>query len=56
MAKIHEEVLGIRLSKLVREATDDSQLQIISDDLKANLEAIIQELAGADVIVEIIND
>jgi hypothetical protein len=55
MAKIHEELLVIKLSKLIKDNVHE-QLQIASDDLKSNLETIVQELAGSDVIVEVINE
>ena len=50
MAKIHEEIVVIKLSKLVR---DDAEVQAIAtDDIVAALQSVAEELAGAGVIVE----
>lgn len=51
MAKIQEEVITIRLSKLIKNSDDTAQLT--NKDFSANLEAIIQELVGETVVVEI---
>jgi hypothetical protein len=50
MAKIHEEVIIIKLSKLVKES--DAGTTIASDDLTAALATVAEELAGAGVVVE----
>jgi len=55
MAKIQEELIVIKLSKLHK----DSQTQtsnLANDDIIVGLEAVVQELVGADVIVEVIQD
>jgi len=52
MAKIQEEVVVIRLSKLIK-STDDEVASLTSKDFSANLEAIVQELVGETVVVEI---
>jgi hypothetical protein len=55
MAKIQEELIVIKLSKLHK----DSQQQTSSlsgDDVISGLEAVVQELVGSDVIVEVIQD
>ena len=55
MAKIQEELIVIKLSKLHK----DSQQQTSSlsgDDVISGLEAVVQELVGNDVIVEVIQD
>lgn len=55
MAKIQEELIVIKLSKLHK----DSQTQtsnLAGDDIVAGLEAVVQELVGTDVIVEVIQD
>lgn len=55
MAKIQEELIVIKLSKLHK----DSQTQtsnLASEDIIGGLEAVVQELVGADVIVEVIQD
>lgn len=51
MAKIHEEIIIIKVSKLVREA--DAPTTIANDELVASLAAVAEELAGAGVIVEV---
>jgi hypothetical protein len=50
MAKIHEEVVVIKLSKLVRDS--DAGIEIASEDIVAALQSVAEELAGAGVIVE----
>lgn len=52
MAKIQSETVTIKLSKLVKDS-DGSHEYLASEDFEANLEAIVQELVGAGVIVEI---
>ena len=51
MAKIHEEVVVIKLSKLIKDNGDDTG--IVTNDLTDALTAVAEELAGAGVIVEI---
>jgi hypothetical protein len=50
MAKIHEEVVVIKLSKLVKDT--DSATEIATDDIVEALQTVAEELAGAGVIVE----
>lgn len=50
MAKIIEEIIVIKLSKLVK---DDVNQSIVTDDLQAALEQVAQELVGDSVIVEV---
>jgi hypothetical protein len=50
MAKIVEEVVVIKLSKLVK---DDVVAGIVTDDLQSALEQVAQELVGDSVIVEV---
>lgn len=55
MAKIQEELIVIKLSKLHK----DSQTQTVNlagDDVVQGLEAVVQELVGSDVIVEVVQD
>ncbi len=52
MAKIHEEVVVIKLSKLVRER-DSSEQYIANNDLCDALQTVAQELAGDTVVVEV---
>ena len=51
MAKINEQTLIVTVSQLVR---DDVPTQaLLSDDVVAQLEAVVAELAGAGTLVEI---
>jgi len=50
MAKIQEEVVVIKLSKLIKDS--DVGTEIASDDLVAALQSVAEELAGAGVVVE----
>jgi hypothetical protein len=50
MAKIQQETLTLKLSKLVRDS--DSEESILTPDLIEQVEQIVQELVGKDVIVE----
>jgi hypothetical protein len=53
MAKIVEDVVVIRFSKIVKDS--DSEVSgIASADVQAALEQVAQELAGDNVIVEIV--
>jgi hypothetical protein len=54
MAKIHEEHIVIKVSKLHKD--NEHVDTIVSDDTTVSLEAIVQELVGADVVVEIIKE
>jgi hypothetical protein len=51
MAKIQEEIVVIRLSKLVKDA--DDLIQITDADFSQNVEALVQELVGESVVVEV---
>jgi len=52
MAKIHEEIIVIRLSKLIKN-TDSNQEHMVTDDICDALQAVAQELASDSVVVEI---
>lgn len=52
MAKIHEEVIVIKLSKLVKDDAAVGDL-LASQDTVSALEQVAQELAGAGVVVEV---
>lgn len=54
MAKLNEEMLVIKISELLRDT--EAQKQILDDDMCTNLEAVIQELAGAGKLVEILKE
>lgn len=51
MAKIHEEVIVIKLSKLHKEHQAVGELA--GEDTLANLEVVVQELVGSDIVVEV---
>jgi len=51
MAKINEQTLVITVSQLVKE--DAPTQALLSDDVIAQLEAAVGELAGAGTLVEI---
>ena len=50
MAKIHEEVVVIKLSKLIKDS--DAGMEIATDEIVAALQSVAEELAGAGVVVE----
>jgi hypothetical protein len=50
MAKIIEEVVVIKLSKLVKD--NDEGSEIAGADIVAALQSVAEELAGAGVVVE----
>lgn len=51
MAKLHEETLVIKISKLVRDSETPDKFLI--EDTIQSLEAVVQELAGSGALVEI---
>lgn len=52
MAKIIEDVLVIKFSKIVKDSEEGSS--IASADIQAALEQVAQELAGDTVVVEVV--
>jgi hypothetical protein len=50
MAKIIEEIVVIKFSKLVKGETQET---IVSADIQAALEQVAQELVGDSIIVEV---
>ena len=50
MAKIHEEIVVIKLSKLVKDS--DAGTEIATDDIVSALQSVAEELAGAGIVVE----
>ena len=52
MAKIYEEVVVIKLSKLVKDDADVSNA-IAGNDVQQALEQVAQELVGEGIIVEV---
>ena len=55
MAKIQEELIVIKLSKLHKDSQQHTS-SLSGDDVISGLEAVVQELVGNDVIVEVIQD
>jgi len=53
MAKIHEEVVVIKLSKLVKEKDDGHQVMLATNDLCDALQSVVEELLGDSVVVEV---
>jgi hypothetical protein len=54
MAKIQEEIVVIRMSKLVKD--NDDAGQITDTDFSQNVEALVQELVGESVVVEVVKE
>jgi hypothetical protein len=52
MAKIQEEIIIIKLSKLQKTNVANSE-RLTSNDFATNLEDIVQELVGDGVVVEV---
>lgn len=52
MAKIQEEIIIIKLSKLQKTSVANSE-RLTSNDFATNLEDIVQELVGDGVVVEV---
>jgi len=51
MAKMIEDILVIKLSKLVKDS--DVSDQIVTEDIHTALEQVAQELVGTGVLVEV---
>lgn len=51
MAKIVEDVIVIKLSKLVKDSEKDSKLS--NSEIESALEQVAQELVGEGVVVEV---
>lgn len=54
MAQIHEELIAIRFSKLIKPDTETPSL--VTPELMATLEAVAQEVVDSNVVVEIIQN
>lgn len=53
MAKIHEEIVVIKLSHLVKDDSNEDTKQLVSPETLEALEQVAQELFGTDgVIIE----
>ena len=55
MAKIQEEIIVVKVSRLLRDS-DAADTAILNDQAVENLEVVIQELAGDNVLVEIVRE
>jgi hypothetical protein len=53
MAKIVEDVLVIKFSKIVKDSESDDSV-IASDDIQLALEQVAQELVGDTVVAEVV--
>ena len=51
MAKLHEEIVVIKVSKLIKD--DATAPVLLTNPTIESLEAVVQELAGANTLVEI---
>jgi hypothetical protein len=51
MAKIHEEAIVIKVSKLVKDSADVGT--IVPDDITTALQSVAEELLGDSVVVEV---
>ena len=51
MAKIHEEIVVIKLSKLVKD--DAAPVEIANEEMLSALNSVVEELAGEHIIVEV---
>ena len=52
MAKIHEEIVVIKLSKLVKER-DNGEQYVATNELCEALQTVVQELVEAGILVEV---
>lgn len=53
MAKIAEDILVIKFSKIIKDA-DPSEVTIASSEIQQAIEQVAQELVGDGIIVEVI--
>ena len=55
MAKIQQEIIKIRLSKLIKN-NSDVETTLTNSDFAISLEDIVQELVGDSIVVEVEKD
>ena len=55
MAKIQQQLIVIKLSKLIKDS-DDINEDIAGAEVTSSMEAVAQELLGENVIVEIVTE
>jgi len=53
MAKIHEEIIVTKFSKLVNDTENEGSVQICNTDIIEAMTTVAQELVGTGVIVEV---
>ena len=51
MAKIHEEIVVIKLSKLIKDGA--GPVEIATEEMISALSSVVEELAGEHIIVEV---
>ena len=54
MAKLNEDMVVIKISELLKD--QDEVVPMLDAEMTASLEAVIQELAGANKLVEVIKE
>ena len=55
MARIQEQVLVLKISKLIRDRASDSE-SLVDAEFIANAESVLQELVGDNCTVEVVSD
>ena len=55
MAKIVEDILVVKFSKIVKDSDADNS-GLVNNDIKSALEQVAQELVGDGIVVEVVND
>ncbi len=53
MAKIVEEVLVVKFSKIIKDSESDTA-SLLSDEIQAAIEQVAQELVGDSIVVEVV--
>lgn len=54
MAKLQEQIIILKVSRLLKDA--DQEQPLLSDEALTSLEAVVQELAGNNTLVEIASE
>lgn len=55
MARVQEQVIVVKISKLVKDREAETQ-SLVDDDFVANAESVLQELVGDNYTVEVVAD
>jgi len=55
MAKVHEQVLILKISKLVKDRDQENDT-LVDSEFIANAESVLQELVGDSCIIELVAD